>query len=169
MTHDEIKKLVDEAREKASKATEGPWSRRLGKSFCHQDVVNANLCKHDKFVTTNCSTQEKTYECSGAENWNWAEIVGPSMWQHEVDWKTSSMGVQYMYEEDAAFIAHSRTAIPQLCDAIDLLMKQSEILREQRNTAIKKHEHQKVFGIAMADIAIEEANEELLNKIGAQG
>jgi hypothetical protein len=124
--------LIQQARELCEKATPGPWEW---------------ICDDPAFLTLGKSGAEQEYHVLSA-------------WKCESCQKT---GLNCLWPEkyDAAFIARSRTLIPELCDALDKAEEQIESIHRSLDFAETQRQRSKSYtelainnGLALGRIAV---------------
>lgn len=138
--------LLTEIEERASKATEGPWSTGYWSGQCHEKH------SHGRGV---CQYQNKLVTDSEISHHNIVKVSEP------VTLVKTSDEYGAMSKEDAEFIAHARTDIPKLLAALRLL-------DEQRNRFIREMEIERIGFGAMTSVnkLIAECDAELSKLLG---
>ncbi len=115
MTHDEIRALAREAKERAGKASPGPWVRD-GWSIVPSDAPMEVRCPGG--CDGGCDDDPRLPD---------GEIRCDRV-THASEVVADVYGLQEFAETDGAFISHARTDIPALCAAIEQLLAEREVV-----------------------------------------
>ena len=100
----ELSEILDEIEERSNKATPEPWESMYLKHYCLSDH-NAGGGLH-ALTIGKCSRGDG--DCNGHDNENWSRLAGPDTYREHPD------GPEYLFSNDADFIASSRTDVPNL-------------------------------------------------------